>query len=176
MSVSVTRVFDLLQYNLENFPKDDLFNSKINGVWEKYSTQRLSDTVDRLSRGLIGLGMAKGSKVAVMSHNRPEWNITDFAIIQIGALQVPLYPTLAEHDIKFILENAEVSIIFLADEALYNKVKAVTEANDIPVRLYTFDQVPGAENWLDLVEAGAVIKRLTCSLIVMRLARKMCLP
>jgi len=156
MSVSVTRVFDLLQYNLEQFPKDDLFNSKINGVWEKYSTQRFSETVDQLSRGLIGLGIAKGSKIAVMSHNRPEWNITDFAIIQLGALQVPLYPTLAAHDIKFILENAEVSIIFLADGILYNKVKEVIEANHIDVRLYTFDQVPGADNWLDLVESGTV--------------------
>ncbi len=53
--------------------------------------------------------MGKESRIAVMSHNSPEWNITDFAIMQIGAYQIPLYPTLAEHDLKFILKDAEVS-------------------------------------------------------------------
>ncbi|WP_158798313.1 long-chain fatty acid--CoA ligase [Pedobacter sp. L105] len=160
MPVTVTRVFDLLKYNLEKFPKDNLLNSKVNGVWEKYSTQKLSDTADSLSRSFIGLGITKGSKIAVMSHNRPEWNVTDFAITQIGALQVPLYPTLAEHDIKFILENAEVSIIFLADEILYKKVKAVTEAAHLSVKLYTFDQVEGAINWMALVDAGAGLESI----------------
>lgn len=155
MPATVTRVFDLLRYNLEKFPKDEFISGKSNGTWNKYSTQQFSDTVDNLSKGLIGLGMQKGSKIAVMSHNRPEWNITDFAITQFGGYQVPLYPTLAEHDIKFIVDNAGISIVFVADEALYKKVKSVCTAVNPEIRIYTFDEVPGAEHWKVLTDAGA---------------------
>lgn len=155
MPVAVTRVFDLIKYNLDKFPKDEFISGKIDGTWKKYSTQQFSDTVDNLSKGLIGLGMKKGSRIAVMSHNRPEWNITDFAITQFGAYQIPLYPTLAAHDIKFILENAEVSLIFLADETLYTKVKAVCAELNTDIKIYTFNEVAGADNWMKLVDAGA---------------------
>lgn len=158
MPVAVTRVFDLIKYNLDKFPKDEFISGKINGTWKKYSTQQFSDTVDNLSKGLIGLGMKKGSRIAVMSHNRPEWNITDFAITQFGAYQIPLYPTLAEHDIKFILENAEVSLIFLADETLYTKVKEVCTELNADIKIYTFNEVAGADNWMKLVDAGAADK------------------
>ena len=155
MSVTVTRVFDLLKYNLDKFPKEEFISGKNNGTWIKYSTQQFSDTVDNLSKGLIGLGMAKGSKIAVMSHNRPEWNITDFAITQFGGFQVPLYPTLAEHDIKFIIENAGISIVFVADDKLYEKVKAVCAVVNSAIKIYTFNEVSGAQHWMSLVDAGA---------------------
>ena len=125
MPVTVTRVFDLLKYNLEKFPKDEFISGKINGVWKKYSTQQFSDMADSLSKGLLQLGMVKGDRIAVMSHNRPEWNIADFAVNQFGGYHVPLYPTLAEHDIKFILENAGVSVFFVEDEELFKKVKSI---------------------------------------------------
>ncbi|CAM4133720.1 long-chain acyl-CoA synthetase [Pedobacter westerhofensis] len=155
MPETITRVFDLLKYNLEKFPKDEFISGKIKGVWKKYSTHEFCDTADRLSRGLIRLGAGKGSRIAVMSHNRPEWNITDFAITQIGAYQVPLYPTLPEHDIKFILEDAEVSILFVSDEVLCQKVKSVISSMTMPVKVFTFEDVAGAENWMELLNDGA---------------------
>lgn len=154
MAATITRVFDLLQYNLEKFPKEEFISGKVKGEWVKYSTQNFCDTVDLLSKGLISIGMGKASRIAVMSHNRPEWNLTDFAIMQIGAYQIPLYPTLAEHDIKFILENAGVTLVFVADEALYHKLQAVNKDLKIPVGVYTFDEVAGAENWNTLLKAG----------------------
>jgi len=155
MAVTITRVFDLLQYNLEKFPKEEFVSGKINGKWVKYSTQKFCDTVDALSRGLIGIGLGKESRVAVISPNRPEWNITDFAIMQIGAYQIPLYPTLAEHDIKFILENAAVTVVFAADEALYKKLKNVCAELATDIKVYTFNDVPGADNWSALLDDGA---------------------
>lgn len=154
MAATITRVFDLLQYNLENFPKEEFISGKVKGKWLKYSTQEFCDTVDLLSKGLISLGMGKASRVAVMSHNRPEWNITDFAIMQIGAYQIPLYPTLAEHDIKFIIENAEVTVVFAADEAIYKKLEAVNKELKSPVKIYTFDEISGVENWKLLLDEG----------------------
>lgn len=154
MAATITRVFDLLQYNLEKFPKEEFISGKVKGEWVKYSTQKFCDTVDLLSKGLISIGIKKESRVGVMSHNRPEWNITDFSIMQIGAYQIPLYPTLAVHDIKFILENAEVTVVFTADEALYKKLQEVNKELKAPVKIYTFDEVPGAENWNTLLKAG----------------------
>lgn len=154
MPVAVTRVFDILSYNLEKFPKKEFISGKINGVWKHYSTQEFCDAADHLSRGLIKLGIHKGSKVAVMSYNRPEWNITDFAIMQIGAYQVPLYPTLPVHDVRFILENAEVSVIFVADEVLYEKVKTAVPLVNPGVKVYTFAEVPGAANYMEIISAG----------------------
>jgi long-chain acyl-CoA synthetase len=152
MGTTITRVFDILQYNLENFPKEEFISGKINGHWEKYSTVQFCEKANRLSKGLIRMGLGKASRIAVMSHNRPEWNLSDFAIMQIGAYQIPLYPTLAEHDIKFILQNAEVSIIFIADEKLYQKVRTVTDELSSGIKIYTFDKVAGAAHWETLLE------------------------
>ena len=155
MPENITRVFDLLKYSLEKYPKDEFISGKIKGVWKKYSTKDFCDTADQLSRGLIRLGAVKGDRIAVMSHNRPEWNITDFAITQIGAYQVPLYPTLPEHDIKFILENAEVSILFVSDDTLYQKLRLVLGSLDRSVKLYTFEDIPAETNWMELVADGS---------------------
>jgi long-chain acyl-CoA synthetase len=154
MSTSITRVFDLLKYNLDNFPKQEFINGKINGNWKKYSTVEFCDTTDSLSRGLTTLGIGKGSRVAVMSANRPEWNVCDYAIMQLGAYQIPLYPTLAEHDVKFIIEDAEITIVFVSDEIIFNKVKAVNATLKNPVQIFSFSKIEGADHWEDLVGVG----------------------
>ncbi|GGC68796.1 AMP-dependent synthetase [Pedobacter quisquiliarum] len=155
MGTTVTRVFDILKYNIEQFPKADFVSGKINGTWKSYSTKDFCETVDQLSRGLVTLGLGKGSRIAVMSPNRPEWNISDFAIMQLGAYQIPLYPTLAAQDISFIIKNAEVDFIFVADAALHEKVKAVIDGLDLPIRIYSFDEIEGASHWMELQRAGA---------------------
>lgn len=167
MSETITRVFDLLKYNQNHFPKSEFISGKLNGKWKKYSTQEFCEITDCLSRGLTNLGVGKGARVAVMSPNRPEWNICDYAIMQLGAYQIPLYPTLANHDIKFIIDDAEISIVFVADEKLYQKVKAVIGKLKNPVKVYTIDKVNGADNWQDLIEIG---KHATVDLDVYRAA------
>jgi long-chain acyl-CoA synthetase len=154
MGTTVTRVFDILKLNLESFPKQEFVCGKVNGAWKKYGTVEFCETVDKLSKSLISMGLGKASRIAVMSHNRPEWNITDFAIMQIGAYQIPLYPTLAAHDIKFILENAEVSVIFLADQVLYQKVASIRDELSLPLKIYSFDTIEGIPNWESLLEQG----------------------
>jgi len=153
MAAEITRVFDLLRYNLED-PKQEFINGKINGNWVNYSTADFSATVDNLSRGLINLGIAKGGRVAVMSHNRPEWNIADFAANQIGAYQIPLYPTLAEHDIQFILKDAEISIVFVSDGDLYKKIKPCADAINSAIKIFSFSDVEGVKSWKTLIADG----------------------
>ena len=153
MAAAIKRVFDLLKYSLEQ-PQQEFINGKINGKWINYSTAEFCEVTDNLSRGLVRQGIGKGGRVAVMSHNRPEWNIADFAANQIGAYQIPLYPTLADHDIQFILKDAEISIIFVADEDLYKKVKPNVEAVNPNIKIYTFNEVNGVDNWVKLTEEG----------------------
>ncbi|MGA9651270.1 AMP-dependent synthetase/ligase [Pedobacter sp.] len=153
MAAAIKRVFDLLKYSLEQ-PQQEFINGKINGKWINYSTAEFCEVTDNLSRGLIRQGIGKGGRVAVMSHNRPEWNIADFAANQIGAYQIPLYPTLADHDIQFILKDAEISIIFVADEDLYKKVKPNVEAVNPNIKIYTFNEVNGVDNWVKLTDEG----------------------
>lgn len=153
MAVAITRVFDLLKYSLEQ-PQQEFINGKINGKWVNYNTTQFCEIVDNLSRGLIKQGISKAGRVAVMSHNRPEWNIADFAANQIGAYQIPLYPTLADHDIQFILKDAEITVIFVADEDLYKKVKPNVEAVNPEIKIYTFNEFAGAENWKRLIDDG----------------------
>lgn len=160
MSISVTRVFDLLKYNLEKFPKEEFVSGKIKGEWRKFSTHQFCEITDNLSRGLTSLGIGKGSRVAIMSANRPEWNICDYAIMQLGAYQIPLYPTLAEHDVKFIIGDAEISVVFVADEQLYQKVKSVCAELPHHIEIYTFDQLKGAKHWEELVTIGSSMAEL----------------
>lgn len=154
MSKAIQRVFDLLPYHLDKFSRLEFISGKIEGKWKKYSSVSFCETTDHLSKGLALSGIEKGSRVAIMSQNRPEWNICDFAIMQLGAYQIPLYPTLAEHDVKFIIENAEIKIVFVSDEAIYQKVKSVAAKLNHPIEIYSFNEVPNASHWELLIEQG----------------------
>lgn len=150
----ITRVFDLLTHSLENYRKDDMVAAKRDGRWVKYSTESFIGQVNMLSLGLIAKGVKKDDKVAIMSPNRPEWNICDFGIIQIGAAVVPMYPTLAESDIKFIILDADVKIVFVSDLQLYNKLNKVRTEEDIAFEIFSFDKIDEVPHWSDLLKPG----------------------
>lgn len=150
----ITRVFDLLEYSLEKYPKEDMVAAKQNGIWNKYSTEKFVAQVNSVSQGLIASGIEKDNKVAIMSANRPEWNICDFAIMQIGATQVPMYPTLSESDIKFILRDADVKIVFVSELALYEKLNNVRKTEGIDFKIFSFDNIENVPHWQDLIAIG----------------------
>ncbi len=150
----ITRVFDLLEHSLEKHRKDDMVAAKQNGIWNKYSTEKFVAQVNSVSQGLIASGIKKDNKVAIMSANRPEWNICDFGIMQIGATQVPMYPTLAENDIKFILRDADVKIVFVSESALYEKLNNVRKTEDLEFKIFSFDTIEGVPHWQELIEIG----------------------
>ena len=100
-------MFDAIPELLKKGNVKDAFNSKENGVWAHYSTQDFSDYTNNLSHGLLNLGVAAQDKIAIISNNRPEWNFTDFGIQQTGAVSVPIYPTISDGDLEFILNDAQ---------------------------------------------------------------------
>lgn len=148
------RVFDLLDISMEKYRKDDMVVAKQDGVWVKYSTEKFVALANDVSSGLVASGIKKDDKVAIMSPNRPEWNICDFGIMQIGATQVPMYPTLAENDIKFILKDAGIKIVFVADKSLFEKLDTIRRKDSIKFDIYSFDRIEGVPHWMELIEIG----------------------
>lgn len=155
MAIEVTRLFDFLYFQLENNPIENSLNTKSNGEWISTSTQEFVEKVNQASRGLLKLGIKPKDKIALISStNRTEWNIMDMAIMQIGAVNVPIYPTISENEYKYIFNHAEISLCVLSDEGLYSKAKAVQ--NEIPTlkEIYAFEEVEGCKNWKDILEKG----------------------
>ena len=148
------RLFDLLYQQLSLFPVPDSLAGKQNGQWVKYSTKEVVDIVNRLSIGLWKAGIAKGDKVAIISENRPEWNFVDFAVQQLGAVSVPMYPTITEEDYRYIFEDAGVKMVFASNEGLYGKVKRVTADMQEVKGIFTFDHIEGANHWSLVAREG----------------------
>lgn len=148
------RVFDLLPVLLEKYPKEDALASKSNGQWRKWSTSEFLSTVDQLASGLILSGLGKNDKIGIISNNRPEWNIADYACQKIAAVSVPIYPTISETDLGFILKDAEVKLIFVSSTELFEKVSGVAKTAAPALSIYCFDDVKGAKHWTELTMAG----------------------
>ncbi|MEN8929302.1 MAG: AMP-binding protein, partial [Flavobacteriales bacterium] len=121
----ITRAFDFAYYQLEKYPQDDCFVDKRGGKWVKTSTKEYVNKAMEMSRGLIKMGIKPGDKVALISNNRSEWNIADVAILQIGAVSVPIYPTITEKEYTYIFNNAEIKLAIVSDEELYEKVSNI---------------------------------------------------
>src|SRR5882762_3437399 len=107
------RVFDLLPRLKEKFDKPDALAAKENGKWVTYSTDDFINNVNALSYGLLSIGINKGDHIAILANNRPEWHFADYACQQIAAVTVPVYPTISDNDLKFILKDAGVKLIFV---------------------------------------------------------------
>ncbi|WP_194775142.1 AMP-dependent synthetase/ligase [Pararhodonellum marinum] len=147
-----TRLFDLIPYQISNYEKDEALAHKINGKWETYSSKQFKDIVDTLSLAFLADGIKKEDKVAIISDNRPEWNFVDMALQQIGALSVPMYPTISSDDYKYIFTHAEVKKIFVGNQEIFEKAKVATEDTLIPI--ITFDSINGAQYWKDYIKKG----------------------
>ncbi|WP_028979085.1 AMP-dependent synthetase/ligase [Sporocytophaga myxococcoides] len=151
------RLFDLLDFQVKNFPKDDALACKVSGNWKKYSSQEYAAIADKLSSGLLKLGIKKDDKVAIVSPNRPEWNFVDIALQQIGAVSVPVYPTNTVDNYHFIFQDADIKLIFAADQELYDKSKVASKGVTSIKEIYSFDNISGVKNWQEIKSLGEEI-------------------
>src|SRR6185295_15031763 len=117
--MEVTRIFDIVDQQRKILPLDTSLAGKVNGVWEKYSSEKFWDVAREASFALWAAGLQKGDKVAVISNNRPEWNILDIGMLQIGIVNVPVYPTLSPSELQYILNDSEAKLVFVSDENLF---------------------------------------------------------
>ena len=142
------RLFDFAYYALKNHPRRDALNTKVKGEWHSLSTQEYIDKAESLARGLIELGVQPGDKIAIIStNNRTEWNICDQAILSVGAIDVPVYPTITPEDYEFIFNDAEVKYCFLSDEDLFKKVDAIKGKVPSLKNIYSFEPIKGCDSW-----------------------------
>src|SRR5688572_20801215 len=152
--MNITRNFDILANLKANHNFQIGISGKKNGKWTNYSTNEYADIVDNLGYGLLKQGIERGDKIAIISTNRPEWNFADFGASQLGCVTVPMYPTISETDYKYILNNAEVKVIFVESMDIYQKIASVR--NEVPSLkyVYSFEHIPGLPLWTELTELG----------------------
>lgn len=150
----ITRLFDFPYYQLEKYNLKTAFATKYNGEWIKTSTKDYLDKANAVSRALLKLEVQKNDKIAVISsNNRTEWNIMDIGLLQVGAQNVPIYPTISAEDYEYVINHSESIYCFVSDVEVLNKVLAIkskTKLKDI----YSFDHIEGCKHYSELFELG----------------------
>ena len=133
-----------------------MMTSKVGGEWKSYSTKEFTEAVDQASRALLELGVKAGDKVALISHNnRCEWNIMDHALLQIGAVDVPIYPTMTEADYEYIFNHSESIYCFVSNDELYQKVTNILSKCEHMKKVFTFEQYKEMNHWSEVLALGA---------------------
>ncbi len=152
--IEIKRLFDFPYFQLENAPLEKSLVTKYNGKWEAISTQEYIDKANAVSRGLLSLGIQPNDKIAVIStSNRSEWNIMDIGILQLGAQNVPIYPTVSEEDYEYVINHSESIYCFVSDKEILDKLNTI-RGNTKLKGVYTFDEIAGAENWTEILKLG----------------------
>ncbi len=153
--MEVSRIFDLLLRYKQSFrPKDDVLAGKIDGTWIKYNIDQYIEYADSVSYALLKMGIQKGDKVATITPSRPEWNFVDMGILQTGAVHVPIYPTISESDYKYILNHAEVKLVFVSGKEILQKIEHVLQEIKSLKGAYSFNEVEGVKHFNEFVGLG----------------------
>lgn len=151
----VKRLFDFPYYQLEKYPQDAALVTKVNGEWIKTSTQEYIDKANVLSRGLIHLGVQPNDKIAIISMtNRTEWNICDIGILQTGAQDVPIYPTISEEEYAYVLNHCEAKYCFVSCNEVLAKVEKIKEMVPSLIGVYSYDEIGSCDNWTEVLKLG----------------------
>jgi long-chain acyl-CoA synthetase len=146
--MSDKRLFDYLYEQLREYPLERAFGSKVNGEWRYFSTQQMVELANRASLGLLRLGLRSGDKVAtVVYQTTPEWVALDYAMLQIGVLNVPMYPTISSREYEYILNESEAQYCFVGDGDLYDKVLNAKEKTPTLKEIFSFFGRPEARRW-----------------------------
>ena len=151
----IKRLFDFPYYQLEKFNLNQALVTKYNGEWIGTSTEEYITKANKISRALLRMGVNPNDKIALIStSNRTEWNIMDIGILQIGAQDVPIYPTISEEEYAYVLNHSESKYCFVSDEEVLAKVNKIKDQVPSLQEVYSFDQIMNTKNWSELLELG----------------------
>lgn len=154
MSSEITRLFDFPYYTQKKYNLANTFVTKYGSKWVSTSNEEYINKANTISRALLRLGVKANDKIAVISTtNRTEWNIVDIGVLQIGAQNVPIYPTISKEDYEYVLNHSEAIYCFASDISIVeklNKIKGNTSLKEI----YTFDDIANEKSWKDLLTLG----------------------
>ena len=149
------RLFDLIPRYVEKYGyKDCLFAGKVDRKWVKYNGQKFYEMTNAISLGLLKIGVKRGDRIALIATNCPEWNMIDMAIQQVGAICIPIYPTISHADYEYIFNHSEASLIFVINKHLYNKVSDIITATPSIKDTYLIRAAEGLKSLQDLINLG----------------------
>ena len=126
----VETLSQLFENTCRTYRKDNLLMSKREGRYVPISTDEFEARVRTLSAGLRELGLRQGDKVVIFSENRPEWVMTDFAVLCAGGVTVPIYTSLMPEQVKYIINDSDAKMVVCSNRELWLKVEAVRR--DLP--------------------------------------------
>lgn len=154
--INITRLFDFPQYQKEKYNSiPDALATKQNGEWIKTSTDEYISKANAISRALLRMGVQINDKIALItSTNRTEWNIMDIGILQTGAQNVPIYPTISEDDYQYILNHSSASYCFVSDDEVLRKVNLIKQNVPTLKEVFSFNEIEGCKNWKELLILG----------------------
>lgn len=147
-------IFDLLRIQQQLTPGISIYNYKENDQWKGISTKDFIEKVNEISKGLIALGILPQDKVGLISENRLEWNLMDFAIQQIGAVVVAIYPNISDQDYEFILNDAEINFCFVSTDQLFSRLEKLKPSVSTLKLIYTFNEYSHIPNWKEILDLG----------------------
>ena len=151
-----TRLFEFIEYQNEHAPLEKSFTTKYNGKWESLSTENFISQSRAISRALVGLGIKAGDKIAMISsNNRSEWSVIDVGLLTLGAVNIPIYPTISSKDYEYILNHSESIYCFVSDQEVYEKVKSIQKNVKSLKKVYSFDKIKGCPHWSELLYEGS---------------------
>lgn len=152
--MEITRVFDILELYKTTYHKKDVLAGKENKVWKKYGSDDFINYSNYVSAGLLKLGLTEKDKVAIISNNRPEWNFCDFGCQQVNIVTVPVFPTISNTELQFIINHAEVKAVFISDKSIYAKLIAIEKEIPDVKHVISFNHIDGLMSFSDFIQLG----------------------
>ena len=157
--MEITRLFDFLSYQRQELARPDALNTKYNGEWKATSSETFYQQAHQISSALLEMGVQSGDKIGMISsNNRTEWCIVDMGVLQLGAINVPIYPTITAKDYEYILNHSESQYCFVSDREVYEKLVAVQKNIKGLKGIFCFDEIEGCTHWSSLLEQGVKAK------------------
>lgn len=154
-SFTVKRTFDLLElYKTDYKDQQTVLGGKSAGEWYTYSAKEYVENSKNISLGFLAMGLKKGDVVATITNNRPEWNFIDMGLSQIGAVHLPIYPTISTDEYKFILNHSEAKFVVVGDKSLYEKISVVRNELSALEDIFSFDHLDDVKHWTEIIKSG----------------------
>ncbi len=143
---------------VSKYNRPDALQVKTGGTYRPISHTEVADRVRHAARGLSSLGVRRGDRVAILSENRPEWAVADFACLTIGLTDVPIYPTLPADQIAYMLKDSGAVAIFVSNKTQAEKIREIRSQLPALKTVIGFDDVPGLTNMsiAELEKRGAL--------------------
>lgn len=146
------RLFDLARRQIQLYPDLPMFGYKQGGEWKYLLTADFLSAVDRISLGLLSLGIARGEKVGLIADSSVEWHIMDFAIQQVGGVVVAMYPNITDADYQYIFNDAEIKLCVVGNKSLYKRISTIKEGIYSLKYIFCIQEAEGVRSWNELKE------------------------